>query len=314
MGRANIAATFMEHLCNCEAHGYSQSERWGNANRGACYVECEGHTSEFLKGDRDCSSAVIDSWNEALRGTAYEGALANASYTGNMRSVFVNSGLFEWHGMDFSAQRGDIYLNDRDHTAMCTSQVPDLLGEFSLSETGGTEGSPGDQTGQESRIRGYYDYPWNGILHYNGKADGGGGGGGLPPIRYRVFTHEFGWHSWMENLTDTSGSGDDYAGAPGAWVYDFQAENLGNNGWFEIERMDGSITRNSSGNTGSPIVFLTIYYDTDLSKTGGAYKQAKYQVHWLGASPDWSKWEIDDTDGGAGKDHSSPIDMVKLTN
>ena len=42
--------------------------------------------------------------------------------------------------------------------------VPDMLGEFSISETGGTDGAEGDQTGYESRRGAFYDYPWNGIL------------------------------------------------------------------------------------------------------------------------------------------------------
>lgn len=175
--RANIAATNMEHLCNCSLHGYSQSERWGDASKGICYVECEGHTSTFYAGDRDCSSAVIDCWQEALIGTSYEGTLAGATYTGNMKDVFVNSGLFEWHDMSFTATRGDIYLNIRDHTAMCLDAGwegyydYDCLGEFSISETGGIYGQWGDQTGGESSIHGYYNGSWDGILHYNGKAD-----------------------------------------------------------------------------------------------------------------------------------------------
>ena len=176
--RANIAATNMEHLCNCSLHGYSQGERWGDASYGICYVECEGHTSTFYGGDRDCSSATIDAWQEALIGTSYEGSLSGASYTGNMREVFVNSGLFEWHDMSFSASRGDIYLNEVNHTAMCVDggsdgvYYADMLAEFCLSETGSIYGQSGDQTGGESYIHGYYDYPWDGILHYNGKADG----------------------------------------------------------------------------------------------------------------------------------------------
>ncbi len=174
---ANIAATNMEHLCNCPEHGYSQSERWGNSSKGTCQVKCEGHTSNFHKGDRDCSSAIIDSWQEALIGTKYEGKLAGATYTGNMRSVFVNSGLFEWKPMSFNAVRGDIYLNEANHTAMCLDGGKDgvygydCLGEFSISETGGIYGKSGDQTGGESSIHAYYNYPWDGILHYNGKAN-----------------------------------------------------------------------------------------------------------------------------------------------
>lgn len=168
MNLANIAATNMEHLCNCDEHGYSQSERWGSQGKGSCFVECEGHVSEFYKGDRDCSSAVIDAWQEALIGTPYQGVLANATYTGNMRETFVNSGLFEWHNMSFIAQRGDIYLNEVNHTAMCTSAVPDMLAEFSISENGGIYGESGDQTGYEAYIHTYYDFPWDGILHYIG--------------------------------------------------------------------------------------------------------------------------------------------------
>ena len=80
--------------------------------------------------------------------------------------------------MSFWASRGDIYLNESNHTAMCVDggndgiYGADMLAEFSISETGGIYGQSGDQTGGESSIHGYYDYPWDGILHYNGKADG----------------------------------------------------------------------------------------------------------------------------------------------
>ena len=47
---------------------------------------------------------------------------------------------------------------------MCLSAVPDMLMEFAISETGGIDGAEGDQTGHESHIRAYYDYPWDGIL------------------------------------------------------------------------------------------------------------------------------------------------------
>ena len=100
--------------------------------------------------------------------------LANATYTGNMRSVFTASGLFDWHPMGdgYVAQRGDVYLNETSHTAMCTSAVPDMLAEFSINEFGGIVGGQvGDQTGSESHVRSYYDFPWDGILAYNHGAD-----------------------------------------------------------------------------------------------------------------------------------------------
>ena len=64
----------------------------------------------------------------------------------------------------YIAQAWDVYLNEANHTAMCTSAVPDMLAEFSVSETGGIDGVEGDQTGYESYIHSYYDYPWDGIL------------------------------------------------------------------------------------------------------------------------------------------------------
>ena len=168
---AETASQVMEHLCNCSSHGYSQYSRWGDGGKET--ITANGFKFTIATGDRDCSSAVINSWRLALIGTAYEGKLDGATYTGNMRSVFTKSGLFEvWDTNSTSAQRGDIYLNDACHTAMCISgSNPDTLGEFSLSERGTIDGAEGDQTGWESHITNYYNYPWNCTLHYNGKAD-----------------------------------------------------------------------------------------------------------------------------------------------
>ena len=46
------------------------------------------------------------------------------------------------------------------------------IGHFTGSETGGIDGAPGDQTGRESHIQDYYRGGWDGVFHYNGKADG----------------------------------------------------------------------------------------------------------------------------------------------
>ena len=144
---ANVAATLMEHLCAHDWHGYDQARRWGDGE-GSCTVDIDGRAYEVEQGDRDCSSAVIECWRAALRGTPYEGALDGATYTGNMRAAFTRSGLFEWQPMTYVAQRGDVYLNEGAHTAMCMSAVPDMLAEFSINEHGGiTGGAVGDQTG-----------------------------------------------------------------------------------------------------------------------------------------------------------------------
>lgn len=171
--RANVAATFHANQCNDARFGYDWEDRWGDSSQPIQWT-VDGITGTFWAGDRDCSSSIIDCWSEALVGTKYEGTLSGATYTGNMRSVFVDSGLFEWHPMGdgYVAQRGDIYLNEANHTAMCQSAVPDMLSEFSTNENGGAYGGQvGDQTGSEAYIHGYYDYPWDGILAYNHKAD-----------------------------------------------------------------------------------------------------------------------------------------------
>lgn len=174
--RANVAATFHRRQVDDCRFGYTQGDgRWGSGP--VEWWECEGVRAPFSVGDRDCSSSVIDCWREALRGSAYEGALDAATYTGDMRAAFVGSGLFEWHPMGdgYVAQRGDVYLNEANHTAMCQSAVPDMLSEYLSNEHGGIVGGQvGDQTGGESLMRPYYDFPWDGILAYNGKADGAG--------------------------------------------------------------------------------------------------------------------------------------------
>lgn len=173
---ANVAATLHDHLCVHWYHGYTQGDgRWGDGE-GVCTVVVDGVAYDVEQGDRDCSSSVIECWRAALRGTAYDGRLDGTIYTGDMRRAFVDSGLFEWHPMGdgYVAQRGDVYLNEANHTAMCQSASPDMLSEFLSNENGGIVGGQvGDQTGRESVVRPYYDFPWDGILAYNGKADDG---------------------------------------------------------------------------------------------------------------------------------------------
>ena len=77
--------------------------------------------------------------------------------------------------MEFIAQMGDTYLNEKFHTAMCLSAEPDVLMEFSGNEKGTALGGKlGDQKQKgeydetygrgESHLKLYYNYPWDGIL------------------------------------------------------------------------------------------------------------------------------------------------------
>jgi hypothetical protein len=160
-------ARTMEHLCNHDSHGYTQGNRWGNGNKETVDLG-DGVSVDIMLGDRDCSSAIIS----ALSAVGVD--VHDATYTGNMKNNILKSGLFEWWSIDNVAQRGDIYLNEACHTAMCTSAYGsaqgDILAEFSISENGTAYGNEGDQTAYESHICAYYDYPWDGILHW--KNDG----------------------------------------------------------------------------------------------------------------------------------------------
>ena len=182
--RAKVAAAIHAHLCVCPKHGYTQGGgRWGTSYN-PCEVVIEGRSYYVNGGDRDCSSSVSDAWRKALEPTSYKGILGvdantGATWTGNEKQAFLASGLFDWHPMGdgYIAQTGDVYLrhnwyNSTGHTAMCQSATPDLLSEFVHNEFGTSMGGQvGDQTGGESRICGYYNFPWDGILAYNHKAD-----------------------------------------------------------------------------------------------------------------------------------------------
>ena len=197
ISRANVAAQIMEHLCNCAEHGYSQPGRHGTS--GHCNVKTDAGVVKVTKGDRDCSSAVCEAWELALAGTQYDGLITRYNWTGGMREMFVGSGLFSWQAVTADAQRGDIYLDEENHTAMALGGGK--IGHFTGSETGGIDGAPGDQTGRESRIQDYYRGSWDGVLHYNGKADGtaapGESGSGAPSgdaseLAARVIAGDFG--------------------------------------------------------------------------------------------------------------------------
>ena len=67
MNKTENAAAFMTRIANDASHGYDQLYRWGE------------------KGDYDCSSLVITSWQNAGVPVKNEGA----SYTGDMYTVFL---------------------------------------------------------------------------------------------------------------------------------------------------------------------------------------------------------------------------------
>lgn len=166
-----IAARIHADMVNDNDNGYSWEPRYGEDGKGVKTLTIDGKKYSYDRGSWDCSSSVIKSWSEAIKYTPYAGKLDGATYTGNMRDVFTRSGLFEWKPMSFIAARGDLYLNEANHVAMCQSQSPDVMSEFCINEFGDVYGgAPGDQTGGEAAINPFRE-EFDGILHYNGKAD-----------------------------------------------------------------------------------------------------------------------------------------------
>ena len=150
MTKTEKAIRQMETWAKDDSHGYDQDYRWGG------------------KGDYDCSSAVIQAWQNA--GVPVKSG--GATYTGDMKNVFLKNGFKDItasvnRGTGTGLKRGDVLLNEAHHVAMYCGAGKEV--EASINEKGTAHGGqPGDQTGKEFLIRSYRNYPWNCILRYAG--------------------------------------------------------------------------------------------------------------------------------------------------
>lgn len=141
------AVEYAVGIANDNSHGYDQIHRWGD-------------------DDYDCSALVIESWEEAGVPVKTKGA----TYTGNMKKVFLANGFEEvisrvnitnGNGLQY----GDVLLKEGSHVAMFIGNGQ--IVHASINENGKTtNGKDGDQTGKEICIRSYYNKPWNSILRY----------------------------------------------------------------------------------------------------------------------------------------------------
>lgn len=308
-----VAAQIMEHLVTHdgdEGHGYTWGNRWGDNKTEQLLID--GKYYKFSGGDRDCSSAVISAYQAA-------GLDVKATYTGNMIDGFLATGKFSKKPMSFTAQRGDIYLNVANHTAMCLTPEPDVLAEFCINEFGEVYGGKqGDQTGGESRKAPYYSYPWDCILHFTGGVAQGGteskpqqATGKKEKVSWRVKAGD----KWLAEGNE---------GIQGKPITAL-AVNLNGHGWYQVctekhgwlETVRGyDIKDEEQGYAGyedSPIIAVRVYYETpDPDKTG--YFAAKYRVSELNS--DYFEYQYDDDtwngqDGYAGDFH--PIDRFELS-
>lgn len=150
MTKTEKAIRQMETWAKDVSHGYDQDYRWGE------------------KGDYDCSSAVIQAWQNA--GVPVKSG--GATYTGDMKNVFLKNGFVDVTSKVNVATgsgllRGDVLLNEAHHVAMYCGNGKEV--EASINEKGTAHGGkPGDQTGKEFLIRSYRNYPWNCVLRYRG--------------------------------------------------------------------------------------------------------------------------------------------------
>lgn len=142
MTKVEFATQWMENLANDNSHGYSQANRWGP--------------------DYDCSSSIIQAWEEAGVPVKSKGA----SYTGNMYDAFMACGFQDVTSQvnrsnGGSMMRGDVLLNHASHTAMVTAP-----GRVVHARSSEGNSMPGDQSGNEIREQSYWNYPWDKVLRY----------------------------------------------------------------------------------------------------------------------------------------------------
>ena len=134
------------NIANDDSHGYDQPTRDGGV-------------------DYDCSSLV----STAFRQAGFDIPKPSpATYT--MIDPFTSIG-FAWlpgMGNDSSVLvRGDILLNIQNHVALYIGEGQ--IVEACINEYGNVSGGrPGDQSGQEIRVAGFYSFPWDGVLRAPG--------------------------------------------------------------------------------------------------------------------------------------------------
>lgn len=144
MSKIDKAINWAVSIANDNSHGYDQLHRWGP--------------------DYDCSSLLISAWQQAGVPVQANGA----TYTGNMKNVFVKCG-FEAikFSRSVSLKRGDVLLNEKHHTAMYIGDGKVVMA--SINERGkAVGGRTGDQTGREILTCNYYipSYGWDYVLRY----------------------------------------------------------------------------------------------------------------------------------------------------
>lgn len=144
-------ADWMETACEEWSLGYDQSNRWDIRDG----------------GETDCSA--LGSWCCWKAGYTDDPEPENI-YSGNIVPWLKSFGFYEVKLGE--RQRNDVLVAENHHVAVCLSHGK--IGQASIDERGRTTGGRfGDQSGRETNVKSYYDYPWTCCLR---APDGNGGG------------------------------------------------------------------------------------------------------------------------------------------
>lgn len=293
MGDLNKFCERMRYWCGQADLGYDQSNRQDFRDGGEC----------------DCSSLVIHALQEAGFDTG------GATYTGNMSEQLKRRG---WQRVnnDGNPQKGDILLNDVNHVAVW---LGDCLAQASGDERGSIAGGAGgDQTGWETNLCEYYNYPWNCYLRYTG----GEAQPQTQPSTNEVFTYRAfangQWYEECQNLTDQTGDG--FAGDLQSPITAIAIKVNSGSVRYRVHIKGGDwlpyvtgynindFVYGYAGDKQSEIDCVEVYWD---SSDGNGY--AQYAVYTNG----WLDWQIDNQtsngqDGYAGI-YGRSITGFKLT-
>ena len=173
-GRVQAAVEKAIEIANDNSHGYSQINRTGP--------------------DFDCSSFLA----YCLRCGGFDISVSG-TWTGNMLDTLKALG-FEVIA-DTEQIAGDIYLTPYQHVAMAVNGTE--LVHARISETGGIDGKPGDQTGAEICITDYYNpsYGWHYHLRFREQKQTGEMDKAITTIARAVIRGDFGnGHETRKNL------------------------------------------------------------------------------------------------------------------
>ncbi|MDO4243813.1 MAG: hypothetical protein Q4C85_08680 [Actinomyces sp.] len=153
MGRIQDSINYMVDAMVNRNVGYSQ----GSARHSITRLV----TSPGSAVDADCSSSIAyAAWR-----AGYLPAYRPDAWTGNLRGILTAAGYqsIPW-SRGASLHAGDVLLKEPGHVAMYVGDIrgigTSLVAEAWINERGATlGGTPGDQTGGETRIIGYWGHP-----------------------------------------------------------------------------------------------------------------------------------------------------------